>query len=153
MSRAGRKPTGPALVERLEGSERAKERLETILETISGRLTIEQACRRLGIHATRFHALRDEALEASLERLEPKAAGRPPHVETEEMRRCAELEDQVDRLQVELQLAETRGQIVQILSSAAEVESSDESSGKKTTDRRRKSRRKRPSRRSRARPR
>jgi len=84
MTRARRKPKGPALVERLDGSERAKERLETILETISGRLTIEQACRRLGIKATRFHALRDEALKASLERLEPKSAGRPPHVETDE---------------------------------------------------------------------
>ena len=33
---AGRKPLGPALVEHLEGSSSAKERLELILATIAG---------------------------------------------------------------------------------------------------------------------
>ena len=49
ISHARRKPKGPALVQHLEGSERAKQRLEVILETIAGELTIEQACECLGI--------------------------------------------------------------------------------------------------------
>ena len=42
MTRAGRKPLGPDLVEHLEGSPRAKQRLEVILETIVGRLTVNE---------------------------------------------------------------------------------------------------------------
>jgi hypothetical protein len=37
----------------LEGSEGAKQRLEVILETIAGQLTINQACQRLGIKSPR----------------------------------------------------------------------------------------------------
>ena len=42
---AGRKPLGPALVEHLDGSTSAKERLELILETLAGQVTVVRACR------------------------------------------------------------------------------------------------------------
>ena len=38
MKRKGCKPKGPALVEHLDGSLQAKERLEVILETLAGRI-------------------------------------------------------------------------------------------------------------------
>ena len=44
----GRKPAGPQIVERLEGSPVAKQRLEVILETIAGRWTIPEACHSMG---------------------------------------------------------------------------------------------------------
>ncbi len=59
---AGRKPIGPPLVRRLDGSEQAKDRMEVILQTIAGMMTIRQACDRLGIDEARFFQLRTEAL-------------------------------------------------------------------------------------------
>jgi hypothetical protein len=98
MTRVGRKPLGPDLVEHLEGSQQAKQRLETILETIVGRLTIEQACKRLGIGSARFHNLRTEVLEAGLARLEPRPMGRPPRQPTANEVKCVELEHRVEEL-------------------------------------------------------
>ena len=72
MTHAGRKPLGPALVEHLDGSPRAKQRLEVILATIAGQLTIDQASEQLGIKPAMFYRLRTEVLEAGLARLEPR---------------------------------------------------------------------------------
>ena len=100
MSHAGRKPTGPALAQHLEGSERAKQRLEMILATIAGQMTIDQASRCLGIKAAMFYRLRTEVLEAGLASLEPRPMGRPPHTPTAEELRCAELNQEVEQLRV-----------------------------------------------------
>ena len=75
--RPGRKPAGPKLVEGLSGSDFAKKRLEQVLRTLSGELTIEEACAELNIGRTRFYDLRQELLEDMVERLEPRPAGRP----------------------------------------------------------------------------
>jgi hypothetical protein len=56
MGRKGRKPEGTGHVERLSGSEVAKQRLTTILETLAGKITVPEACARLGIREARFHA-------------------------------------------------------------------------------------------------
>ena len=53
-ARTGRNPAGPQIAERLEGSPVAKQRLEVILETIAGRLTVPEACQQLGIGESRF---------------------------------------------------------------------------------------------------
>jgi len=66
------------LVERLDGSERAKTRLRVILETLSGQRTIPDACEELGIQETMFHRVRSEVLQTALDRLEPRPLGRPP---------------------------------------------------------------------------
>jgi hypothetical protein len=65
-------------VESLEGEESAKRRLKAVLETIAGELTVEEACARLGVSASRFAELREEALSGALRALEPRPAGRPP---------------------------------------------------------------------------
>jgi hypothetical protein len=129
MTRAGRKPDGPALVRHLEGSEQAKERLEVILETIVGRLTIGQACQRLGISPAMLFRLRTEVLEAGLSRLEPRPLGRPPHVRTPEEQRSVELARRVEELESDLKIAAVREEIAQVLMRGETAESP----AKKTT--------------------
>jgi hypothetical protein len=115
MKRKGCKPQGIALVEHLDGSLQAKERLEVILATIAGQLTIGQACRRLGVCEARFHRLRSEALKASLERLEPRAAGRPPRQTSPEAVRSEDLERRIEELQADLRIAGVREEVARVL--------------------------------------
>ena len=132
---AGRKPLGPELVQHLEGSAHAKERFQAMLETLVGRSTIAEACERLGIGEAMFHRLRIEALQAGLNRLEPRPIGRPPQETSSEAARVAELEDQLRQLDQERQTAEVRLEIAQVLAPPQE-----RPSGKKTTERKRRRR-------------
>jgi hypothetical protein len=115
MKRKGCKPQGIALVEHLDGSLRAKERLEVILATITGQLTIGQACQRLGVCEARFHRLRTEALKASLERLEPRAVGRRPRQASPDTMHCKDLERQIEELQADLKIAVVREEVARVL--------------------------------------
>lgn len=142
MKRAGRKPTGPALVQNLDGSERAKQRLEVILATITGQMTIEQACDRLAIGQSRFYKLRTEVLEASLKHLEPRVMGRPAHVQTAEEARCEELQEQVEQLRAELKISGVREEIARTMPHLAE----DHEHQKKTKSVKKKPKRRRPKR-------
>ena len=74
---AGRPPKGPELVDKFEGSEEAKHRMRLILETIAGRVSVEEARAELGVSESRFHQLRDSVLLSGLEALEPSPPGRP----------------------------------------------------------------------------
>ena len=78
MTRMGRKPLATGHVDRLQGSEPAKQRLTVLLETLRGELPVPEACARLGIGESRFHALRGAWLQEALELLEPRPLGRPP---------------------------------------------------------------------------
>jgi len=111
---------GPALVQHLDGSERAKQRLEVILATITGQLTVDQACSLLAIRPSRFYKMRTEVLEASLKYLEPRPIGRPAHVQTAEEARCAELQQQAEQLQAELKISEVREEIARTMPHMAE---------------------------------
>jgi hypothetical protein len=130
MMRAGRKPLGPALVQHLNGSERAKQRLELILETIAGRLTIEEACRQLGIEHTMFYELRTDMLKAGLARLEPRPTGRPRRPTSIEDLHSAELQSRVEQLEAELKLSAVREEIARVMPYRAEADPPV----KKTTD-------------------
>jgi hypothetical protein len=74
----GRKPHGPSAVERLPGSDLARQRLQVVLETLAGTCRIPQACERLGLSEQRFDQLRTQVLQAGLDSLEPQPAGRRP---------------------------------------------------------------------------
>ena len=74
----GRKPSGPAAAGRLPGSALAHERLQVVLETLAGTCRVQEACRRLGLSEQRFDQLRTQVLQAGLDSLEPRPAGRPP---------------------------------------------------------------------------
>ena len=92
---AGRKPLGPAIVAHLDGSRSAKERLELILETLAGQVTVVSACQILGISEAMFYKLRNRILQGCLEDLEPKPRGRPPRLVTGDEARSEELATQV----------------------------------------------------------
>lgn len=112
---AGRKPLGPALVEHLEGSESAKERLELILATNAGQITVVEASRQLGISEAMFYKLRNRVLQVALEDLEPKPIGRPPQVESEAARRDAVLKAKVEELEREVAVHSVRLELAQAL--------------------------------------
>lgn len=112
---AGRKPTGPPLVHHLDGSERAKQRWEVILETMAGEITIREACDRLGIEDAMFFRLRTQALQAGLSRLEPRPAGRPPRPSSPEQQRIAELEKELREKERQQRALEARLEIAQVM--------------------------------------
>jgi hypothetical protein len=106
-------------VERLAGSDQAKERLQVILQTLAGTCRVREACRRLGISEPRFQQLRAQVLEAALERLEPRPAGRPPQPGEADEGRLAALADRLAAKEVELRAAEARVEIALALPGAA----------------------------------
>ena len=105
----GRIPAGPEMVEHLEGSDKAKERLRLILETMTGGLRVQEACACLDICEQRFRQLRAELLQAALASLEDQPAGRPRR--PEESEQTAALRQQLQALQRELQAAQVREEI------------------------------------------
>jgi len=129
MSHAGRKPQGPALVRRLDGSDRAKQRLEIILATIAGTLPIEEACRELGIEHSMLFRLREEVLEAALARLEPRPKGQPPAASSPAEQRCIALQRRIEELEADLKIATVREEVASILPQGR----SAAAPGKKTT--------------------
>jgi len=112
---AGRKPLGSALVEHLDGSTSAKERLELIIETLSGQVTVVGACQILGISEAMFYKLRNRVLQVCLEDLEPKRRGRPPRLLTEDHQRAAELAAEVATLGDELAAQTVRVELARVL--------------------------------------
>ncbi len=108
--RPGRKPAGPKLVEGLPGSDFAKRRLEQILRTVSGEVTIEEACTELGISRTRFYDLRQSLLEGMVEHLEPRPAGRRPE-QPEVPEDVTFLKRKVAQLELELKATEVRAEL------------------------------------------
>ena len=105
----GRYPSGPEYVEHLLGSAQAKERLRVILETMMGKWRVQEACARLGICEQRFRQLRAELLQAALERLEGRPAGRPRR--PEEPQDTVALRRQLEAMQRELRAAQVREEI------------------------------------------
>jgi len=112
---SGRKPMGPKLVQNLDGSDQAKERLEIILETIAKERAIEDACEYLGISEARFFQLRTQVLEAALIRLEPRPLGRPPKTSSSEQEQIEELEEVLRDKDSELHATEVRLELAQIM--------------------------------------
>jgi hypothetical protein len=107
----GRPPKGSALVEKFTGSAEAKERMKTIVATLTGELTVEEACGHLGVGETRFHQMRDEVLQSGMMAVEPKPVGRPPVEESADAARVKELEARVKRLELEVKAGYVRTMI------------------------------------------
>jgi Mg2+ and Co2+ transporter CorA len=103
-----RPPKGVKIVERFEGSVAAKERLKTVLETITGETSVLEALERLDVSESRFYQLRDEVLKAGLSSLEPSRRGRPPAPRSEEMEEIERLREEVMELRKELEKERVR---------------------------------------------
>jgi hypothetical protein len=120
MTRLGRKPQGAELVDTLAGSAHAKARLKLFLQTISDELSVGEACRRLGICASRFYDQRNAWLHGSVEFLEPRAAGRPcqeePQISPAELQalkqRLQELEARAAVVEVQAELVRSLPQVM-----------------------------------------
>jgi hypothetical protein len=93
----GRPLVGVDLVDRLDGPRLQRRQLRILLGTITGTVTIAQACAELGIGRSRLHQLRWRVLEGSLAALDPQPRGRPPRpgpslLEQQQRARIEELE-------------------------------------------------------------
>ena len=113
----GRKPAGPAAVARLPGSPLARQRLQVVLETLAGTCRVQEACRRLGLSEQRFDQLRLQVLQAGLDSLEPRPAGRPP--QPTPAADVPALQARVAELEIELQAARVRAEIAVALPAVA----------------------------------
>jgi transposase-like protein len=98
-------------VDRLDGSRQAKSRLRAILRTLAGETDIPQACRDLGICQSRFHKLRSDVLQRTLEGLEPKSRGRPRQRDGPGQAEIEGLRAQVQLLERQLQAARIREEV------------------------------------------
>ncbi len=109
---AGRPPDRWKHVDRLEGDEALKRRLRLVLETLSGERSVEGACAALGVSPSRFHEIRQEALQGALAGLSPGPSGRPVKQDpTAEAERLRELEKENQELKIELQASYVRTEI------------------------------------------
>lgn len=111
----GRPPLGPKLVEGLVGPDQTKERARVILQTVAGECTVEEACRRLGVQESQFHALRRQALQALMEGLSPRPRGRPPSEPEGLAERVAQLQEENRRMRLDLQLAQVRSEVALVM--------------------------------------
>ena len=109
----GRKPSGPAAVERLPASPQAKQRLRVILETLAGTCRITEACARLQVSEQRFDQLRTQVLQAGLDCLEPRPLGRP--VRPALPAAVLDLQTRLAAVQTELAAAQVREEIALVL--------------------------------------
>jgi hypothetical protein len=125
----GRKPSGPAAVERLPASPQARERLRVVLETLAGTCRIGAACARLGLSEQRFDQLRTQVLQAGLDSLEPRPAGRPPHAVP--AADVAALQARISALEIELRAAHVREEIALALPAVQVAAAGPEKKGRR----------------------
>jgi transposase-like protein len=104
----GRRPLGPALVAALAAPRGTRERLQVVLETLTGQLTLDAAAQRLGLGRTRVLVLRRQALRGAADALAPRPVGRPPRDALEPPPAVARLEARVRELELALQAALVR---------------------------------------------
>jgi hypothetical protein len=111
----GRHAIGPEIAERVEGSTLARTRMQVILETIVGTKPVKDACAELDICEQMFERLRQKAIQAGVEALELKSAGRPPKATSAADEQVAELQERIAELEAELQAATLRAELATAL--------------------------------------
>ena len=117
----GRYPADVDYVDQLDGAAADKERLKAIFDTLYGAARVLEVCTRLGIRETRFHQLRERALQGALDAITPRPAGRPSRPATSAAERLHELEQALAAKELELQQALVRAEVALILPARVEV--------------------------------
>ncbi len=146
MARRGRPPKGAELVDSLDGESAARTRLKIILRTLSGELTVAEACKELGVGESRFHELRSQALSGALAGLEPKSAGRRPKPVPPRQEEIDELRSQLERMRIELRFAHAREELAIGLPGVFDARRVEKAAKKKSRAGRKKQRRKKKAR-------
>ncbi len=116
----GRRPKKSRLVDALAGPEPSKRRLRVIMATISGELSIPEACAQLGIQETRFFDLRAQALEGALKGILPGVPGRPSKEDTPEQAKLKEMQKRLDAMELELKAARIKMELNEALAASNE---------------------------------
>ena len=106
-----------------------------VLETRAGRRRVQEACARLDISEPRCHQLRTPILQAGLDSLVPRPAGRPPRPAPDE--RLQALEATVADLATELQAAHVREEFALALPQVGPPAPAKKASGRRPSPRRR----------------
>ena len=106
----GRRTRGVEHVDKLKASSEAIDRLRVVLESLTGKVTIAEAAAKLGVKESRFHVIREQALQGAVEALERQTPGpkKGKRINGPEATRIKTLEEEVDRLQLELLGANVR---------------------------------------------
>lgn len=109
-------------VDEIQGSKESKRRAKLILKTITGEMSVKEACEELGVGPTQFANLRTQFLRFGTEGLGPKPAGRRPRArvvserELELMQQNADLEHENRLLRAQVETAALRRQQVALRS-------------------------------------
>lgn len=127
----GRYPADVDYVDKLAGDTADKERLKAILETLFGEARLLEVCARLGIRETRFHQLRQRALQAALDAIAPRPAGRPSRQARADAERLHELEQALTAKDLALQQALVREEVALILQPRGAVEAETAKKGRR----------------------
>ena len=98
----GRKSMTEPLLEPIQASDVARERVKVVLLTLCGDWSVNDALDSLSLSRTRFQDLRRKMLEEAVHALEPQTMGRPRKKRSPKDARVAALEDQVTDLRSEL---------------------------------------------------
>jgi len=99
MPRMGRPPLGSKLVDALDASPLAKQRLRAILATISGESSVTSAARSLDCNLARLYALRGRTLQEAASGLEPRKPGRKPTQVDPKDEEIARLRHELEKIQ------------------------------------------------------
>ena len=95
------------LLDPIEASDVARERVRIVLLTLAGHWRVKDAMARLEISRTRFQTLRRRMLEGAMAALEPRPAGRPPRPPVAEDPEVVALRRRVTDLTKQLQVVRT----------------------------------------------
>jgi hypothetical protein len=111
----GRQAEWEAVIERLDGSALAKNRLSAALAVWTGQRSVAAACLHVGLTAKRFWTLRWQLLQAALASPEPRPTGRPARRTGTGDAQVAALQQKVQELQVDLRAAQLREEMALVL--------------------------------------
>jgi transposase-like protein len=102
---------GVQLVDSLEGSAPAKEKLKVVLETMVGTKTVSEACAELGLGETALRELRGQALQELVRLMEPRPPGRPKQEALPREQEVAALQAENQELRLKLRGLQIREEI------------------------------------------
>ena len=115
MAKRGRPVKGAELVDSLAGSHAAQQRMRVILQTLTGVLSVQEACLIMGIGRAGFHKLRQQFLQQSMALLEPRPRGRRPRQPSEAELEVQRLKHEIVRLKLDLKATQIREEIALVM--------------------------------------